>query len=424
MAIRFRLLPAGFEEAQFKRVPEGWLFTTANPWVFGPRRTYLLSDVQKPVLAARVRRSRYIRLILLVPIVLLLTAAFVMFPSSLNVRSVQAWLVWGAFVVLLTIAIAVSDYLTVRPLLRDVPRSSQKIGLTDMLGRQGEAMSVRALAIFTLIFVIGTAGQTYQALTSVRLGGLAAISVIAFAWLAFVFGGMLVAKLRARYDSASETSSTIGEPDLTIDRLAARLNGVERASNFVAVGFVGLTVLAAIAGGMLMYLFDRASNASVQSNPSVQSFALRNAKGDIVARLTVGSDDLPVLLLNDGDKKTRAAVGLRSNGTPFLSLHDANDKVRWLATVGEGNQGPRLSLFDFNGKSRWSASVNDVVRGSDLRQSNADGSVGWFAGVTDRGSELRLSDAKGNVRWSVSVDDGGAHVRTFDAAGKELPTQK
>jgi hypothetical protein len=296
-----------------------------------------------------------------------------------------------------------------------------------MLGRQGEAMSVRALAILTLIFVIGTAAQTYQALTSVRLGALAAIGAIAFAWLAFVWGAMLVAKLCAPSGGSSETNGSIGEPDLAIDRLAARLNGMERASKFVALGLVGLVVLTAIAGGMLIYLFDRASNASVQSNAAEQGSTLRNAKGDIVARLTVGSDDMPMLALFAGDNNIRAAVGLRKNGIPFLVLNDANRKPRWLATVGEGEQGPRLQLLDVNGTARWSANVNDVndgVRGADLRLTNADGGVGWFARVTDRGSELRLSDAKGNVRWSVSVDDDGAHVRTFDAAGKELPTQK
>jgi hypothetical protein len=418
MATGFRLLPAGLEEAQFKRVPEGWLFTTASPWVFAPRRTYLVSEAQKPAIAARVRRGRVIRLILLVPMLLLLAAAFVMVPSLLNFRSVEIWLVLGAFVVVLTTAITVSDYLTVRPLLRDIPRSSQKIRLSDMLGRQGEAMSVRALVILTLIFVIGVAANVFLALTSVRGNPFAAIAAVALALSAIAFGGMLVGKLRARPMGA--------ESEPTIEHLAARLNRMERASNVVALGLVGLVVLAAIAGGMLAYLFDQSSNALVQS------FALRNAKGDIVARLTVGSDDLPVLLLNDGDKKTRAAVGLRSiglrsNGTPFMSLYDANGKSRWLATVGEGNQGPRLDLLDVNGKIRWSANVNDVsdvARGSDLRLSNADGSVGWFARVTDRGSELRLSDAKGKIRWLVSVDDGGAHVRTFDAAGMELPTQK
>jgi hypothetical protein len=419
MAIRFRLLSAGLEEAQFKRVPEGWLFTTANPLVFAPPRTYLVSDAQKPAIAARVRRSWHIRLILLVLMLLLLISAFIAFPPLLNPRSVEAWLIWGAVVLTFTIANAVSDHLVVGPLLRHVPRSSQ-IGLTEILRRQAEPMSVKALAIFTLTFLVCAMAQTYNAFTS-RSAALMAISVIAFAWLAFVSGGILIAKLRAPSDDSSERNSIMDEPD----RLAARLNGVERASNFAARGLIVLAVLAAIAGGVLMYLFDRASNASMQSSASVQSFTLRNAKGDIVARLSVVSD-APMLALFDGNKELRAAVGLRDNGTPFLSLNDANGKPRWLATVGEGDQGPRLQLIDVNGTPRWSANandVNDLVRGADLRLTNADGGVGWFARVTDRGSELRLSDAKGNVRWSVSVDDGGAHVRTFDAAGKELPTQ-
>jgi hypothetical protein len=422
MAIQFRLVPAGVEEAQFKRVANGWLFTTANPWVFGPRRTYLVTDAQKTVVAERVRRSRYIRLILLVTISLLLALMFVMIPSSLNFRSVEAWLVSGALVALITGAIALSDYLTVRPLLRDIPRSSQKIKVSEMLTRQGKAMSVRALAICTLIFVIATAAQTYQGLTSVRLGALALIGVIASAWLAFVFGGMLIAKLRAADDSSGETIGTIGEPEVTIDSLAARLKSVERASKVVALGFVALVIFAAVAGGIFVYLLNSTSNAEA----SIERFALRNANGDILALLSVGSDGLPAISLFDAKKNIRAVIGVRNSGTPFLSLIDANHKPRWLATVGDGDQGPRLQLLDVKGTARWSANVNDVsdvARGADLRLTNADGGGGWFARVSDRGSELRLSDAKGNVRWSVSVDDDGAHVRTFDAAGKEVPTQ-
>jgi hypothetical protein len=422
MAIQFRLLPAGVEEAQFKRVANGWLFTTANPWVFGPRRTYLVTDAQKTVVAERVRRSRYIRLILLVPISLLLALTFVMIPSSLNFRLVEAWLVSGALVALITGAIALSDYLTVRPLLRDIPRSSQKIKVSEMLTRQGKAMSVRALAICTLIFVIATAAQTYQGLTSVRLGALALIGVIASAWLAFVFGGMLIAKLRAADDSSGETIGTIDEPEVTIDSLAARLKSVERASKVVALGFVALVIFAAVAGGIFVHLLNSTSNAEA----SIERFALRNANGDILALLSVGSDGLPAISLFDDKKNIRAVIGVRNSGTPFLSLIDANHKPRWLATVGDGDQGPRLQLLDVKGTARWSANVNDVsdvARGADLRLTNADGGGGWFARVSDRGSELRLSDAKGNVRWSVSVDDDGAHVRTFDAAGKEVPTQ-
>src|SRR5882672_1562256 len=129
----FHLLPNGLEEAHFKRVPEGWLFTTASPWIFAPRRTYLVSDAQKPALAARVRRGRYVRLILLIPMMLLLGAALMMVPSWLRARSLELWALLGGFVVVFTIVIIGSDYLNVRPLLRDLPCSSQKVTFGDML---------------------------------------------------------------------------------------------------------------------------------------------------------------------------------------------------------------------------------------------------------------------------------------------------
>ena len=53
----FHLLPNGLEEAQFKRDPEGWLFTTVSPWIFAPHRTYLISDAQQPAIAERIRRG-------------------------------------------------------------------------------------------------------------------------------------------------------------------------------------------------------------------------------------------------------------------------------------------------------------------------------------------------------------------------------
>ena len=67
---RFRLLPPGVEGQYFKAVPEGWLFGAPRPWLaFGPRPTYLVTDAQKAVLAARIRLSRYVRLLLAIPLV-------------------------------------------------------------------------------------------------------------------------------------------------------------------------------------------------------------------------------------------------------------------------------------------------------------------------------------------------------------------
>ncbi len=198
MASGFRLLPAGLEEAQFKRVPEGWLFTTASPWVFAPRRTYLATDAQKPALAAAVRRGRYARLIVLLPMMLLLVVCFVAFPSLLNPRSLTTWLALGAFIVVFTAIITLSDYLMVRPLLRDLPRSAQKIGFADMMHRQSETLSVKALAIFSSIFVVASVAGGLEAILSVRPNPFAAIGAVAFALFGIVFVAMLVMRLRAR----------------------------------------------------------------------------------------------------------------------------------------------------------------------------------------------------------------------------------
>ncbi len=200
--MQFRLLPAGLEEAQFKRIPEGWLFTTVNPWVFAPRRTYLVSDAQKPAIATRVRRARYLRAAVMLPMMALMVAAIVMNPALLTMvktSTLMGVLVFGAVGVLTVIAITACDHLTVRSLLGDLPRSSQKIGYADMMQSQGKAMSTMAIAIFAALFALSAVGHTYLALTSPGIHWPVAISATAFAVLAAVFIGMLVVKARARH---------------------------------------------------------------------------------------------------------------------------------------------------------------------------------------------------------------------------------
>ena len=94
-----------------------------------------------------------------------------------------------------TIVITEIDYLNIRPLLRDLPRSSQKITLADMVRNQADASSVKALSILTSIFVFAAATNMLQ---SFATGGsvLGAIVAIMFVALAAVFAGMLVARLQ------------------------------------------------------------------------------------------------------------------------------------------------------------------------------------------------------------------------------------
>src|SRR5207302_385253 len=136
-------------------------------------------DAQKSALAARVRRSRYVRLILTIPMLLLLAGTLLMVPSLLRSRSVELWAVLGGFVVVFTIAIILGDYLTIRPLLRDIPRTSQKITLAEMMQTQSGAMSVKALSVLTLMFIFAAVMNIVQSLES---GGnvLGAIGAIVF----------------------------------------------------------------------------------------------------------------------------------------------------------------------------------------------------------------------------------------------------
>jgi hypothetical protein len=195
----FHLLPNGLEEAQFKRVPEGWLFSTVSPWIFAPRRTYLITDAQKPAIAGRVRRARYLRLLVILLLLAVMSIGIIMNPAVLmlvRTFSLTGAIIFASFVVLTVAAITVCDFLTIRPLIRNLPRSSRKIGHADRIQCQAQAMSAPAIAIFASLFVVATAGKTYEALTSASGNWMAAIAAACFAPFALAFIGMLVLKLR------------------------------------------------------------------------------------------------------------------------------------------------------------------------------------------------------------------------------------
>jgi hypothetical protein len=200
----FHLLPNALEEAQFKRVPEGWLFTTVSPWLLAPRCTYLVSDAQKPAIAERVRRGRYLRFAVVLLLMALMAVGIIMNPAVLALAktfSLTGAIVFASFVVLTVATITACDYLNIRSLIRDLPRSSHKIGHADMVQSQAQAMSASAIAIFASLFVVATAGKTYEALTSTSGNWMAAIAAACFAPFALVFISMLVVKLRSRHAS-------------------------------------------------------------------------------------------------------------------------------------------------------------------------------------------------------------------------------
>jgi hypothetical protein len=100
-------------------VPEGWLFGAPRPWLaFGRRPTYLVTDAQKAALADRIRLSRYIRLLLAIPLVIAtpfwmhLVRGFSLFDNTL--------LVLGLYL----LSVHLLEYLMIKRLLAGLPRAA------------------------------------------------------------------------------------------------------------------------------------------------------------------------------------------------------------------------------------------------------------------------------------------------------------
>lgn len=151
MASRFRLLPRGVEGQYFKAVPEGWLFGAPRPWLtFGPRPTYLVTNAQKAGLAARIRLSRYIRLLLAIPLVAT-TPLWMDLVRGLSLLG-NTLLVLGAYLVVVHLL----EHLMIRSLLADLPQARERMTTAEMLREQSAAMSVRSLAMLGGFFGLAT----------------------------------------------------------------------------------------------------------------------------------------------------------------------------------------------------------------------------------------------------------------------------
>jgi hypothetical protein len=196
------LVPAGVEEALFKPAATGWIFSAPNPWTFAPRRSYLVDDVQKADLALRVRRGRYLRLLALIPIFALQVPMFLLFPFLLRAPSVGTWLLLALFVVFITVAMNLCDYLAVRPLLTGLPRTAERISLVEMYARQARSMSIKALATVTVIETLACALMFGDWLLSPRHSPHTLVGAACLGTMAILLTAMLLAKLKTQETAA------------------------------------------------------------------------------------------------------------------------------------------------------------------------------------------------------------------------------
>ena len=144
-------MPRGVEGQYFKAVPEGWLFGAPRPWLtFGPRPTYLVTNAQKAGLAARIRLSRYIRLLLAIPLVAT-TPLWMDLVRGLSLLG-NTLLVLAAYLVVVHLL----EHLMIRSLLADLPQARERMTTAEMLREQSAAMSVRSLAMLGGFFGLAT----------------------------------------------------------------------------------------------------------------------------------------------------------------------------------------------------------------------------------------------------------------------------
>jgi hypothetical protein len=184
-------LPPGVEGQYFKAVPEGWLFGAPRPWLaFGPRPTYLVTDAQKAVLAARIRLSRYVRLLLAIPLVaatpfwMHLVRGLSFFENTL--------LVLGLYL----LSVHFLEYLMINRLLTGLPRAAERMTMTDMLQQQSKAMSIRSQAMLGVFFGLASAmSLAYLSLGMPVERDLLRYIALFSGGLSILWLGLLIAKL-------------------------------------------------------------------------------------------------------------------------------------------------------------------------------------------------------------------------------------
>jgi len=192
-------LPRGVEGQYFKAVPEGWLFGAPRPWLtFGPRPTYLVTNAQKAGLAARIRLSRYIRLLLAIPLVAT-TPLWMDLVRGLSLLG-NTLLVLAAYLVVVHLL----EHLMIRRLLADLPQARERMTTAEMLREQSAAMSVRSLAMLGGFFGLATVSSLLA--LSFRMPveqDLLSYIALFSGFLSILWLGMLITKLwgSSRYRS-------------------------------------------------------------------------------------------------------------------------------------------------------------------------------------------------------------------------------
>ena len=136
----------GMEEMSFKRVPEGWVYRAPNPWLLGRSRYYLVSEKQKSEIAGHHRRMW---LFLLLGIAVIAAVGAPLTLAGFDDQQVVLSLATAALLGLI-VGFVANAWLwrTIRPIIADLPPTTQRIAQSEVLNTQIAVFSRGHLLFF------------------------------------------------------------------------------------------------------------------------------------------------------------------------------------------------------------------------------------------------------------------------------------
>jgi len=136
----------GMEEMSFKRVPEGWVYRAPNPWLLGRSRYYLVSEKQKSEIAGHHRRMW---LFLLLGIAVIAAVGAPLTLAGFDDQQVVLSLATAALLGLI-VGFVANAWLcrTIRPIIADLPPTTQRIAQSEVLNTQIAVFSRGYLLFF------------------------------------------------------------------------------------------------------------------------------------------------------------------------------------------------------------------------------------------------------------------------------------
>ena len=129
----------------------------------------------------------------------------------------------------------------------------------------------------------------------------------------------------------------------------------------------------------------RSGSRVTAKNLAVETLVLRNATGEIVALLSSTRDGTPHISLFDAQKKVCLSIGLRPNGGPLVSLFDPEQGARAELSLN-GQQDPSLTMSNAAKVTRAALAIDTGGSGHMILYGASGG--------------LNLSASDGRVQWN------------------------